>query len=151
MMRGIALLGLDALSSAAYGPEALLTVLLPLGLVGLRAMLPLTLAIVVLLTVVFLSYRQTIDAYPGGGGSYTVAKENLGRCICSSESRATSATHARDEQLVNAPHGARLRRAPLCHAGRIFASARSRVPAPRGCGCPTARSHRAIRNLRHEA
>jgi len=79
VLRGIPLLGLDALSSAAYGPEALITVLLPLGLGALRYVLPLTLAIVALLTAVFLSYRQTIDAYPGGGGSYTVARENLGR------------------------------------------------------------------------
>jgi amino acid transporter len=78
-LRGIPLLGLDALSSAAYGPEALLTVLLPLGVAGLRYVLPLTLAIVAVLTTVFLSYRQIIPAYPNGGGSYVVAKENLGR------------------------------------------------------------------------
>jgi amino acid transporter len=76
--RGVPILGLDALASAAYGPEALLTVLLPLGVVGLSYVLPLTLAIVVLLVIVCLSYAQTIRAYPNGGGSYTVAKENLG-------------------------------------------------------------------------
>lgn len=76
---GVPILGLDALASAAYGPEALLTVLLPLGVGALRYMLPLTLAIVVLLALVNLSYRQTILAYPQGGGSYTVAKENLSR------------------------------------------------------------------------
>jgi amino acid transporter len=75
---GIPTFGLDALSSAAYGPEAALTVLLPLGAVGLVYILPLTAAIVVLLGVVFLSYRQTIAAYPNGGGSYTVARANLG-------------------------------------------------------------------------
>lgn len=79
VLRGIPLFGLDALSSAAYGPEALLTVLLPLGAAGLRYVLPLTLAIVALLTALFVSYRQTIEAYPSGGGSYTVARENLGR------------------------------------------------------------------------
>src|SRR5258708_29793519 len=75
---GIPIFGLDALSSAAYGPEAARTVLLPLGLLGLTYILPLTTAIIVLLAIVYFSYRQTIAAYPMGGGSYTVAKENLG-------------------------------------------------------------------------
>lgn len=75
---GIPLLGLDALGSAAYGPEAALTLLMPLGLMGLRYITPLIAVVVALLSVVFVSYRQTIAAYPGGGGSYTVAKENLG-------------------------------------------------------------------------
>ncbi len=76
--QGVPTFGLDALSSAAYGPEAALTVLLPLGLAGTGYVLPLTAAIIVLLLIVYVSYRQTIAAYPGGGGSYTVAKENLG-------------------------------------------------------------------------
>ena len=76
--QGIPTFGLDALSSAAYGPEAALTVLLPLGLAGIRYIAPLSAAIIVLLTIVYFSYRQTIAAYPTGGGSYTVAKENLG-------------------------------------------------------------------------
>jgi amino acid transporter len=75
---GVPTFGLDALSSAAYGPEAALTVLLPLGAGGLRLILPITGAIVVLLGIVYISYRQTISAYPNGGGSYTVAHENLG-------------------------------------------------------------------------
>src|SRR5579884_1618406 len=75
---GISTFGLDALSSAAYGPEAALTVLLPLGAAGLAYIMPLSLAVVGLLAIVYFSYRQTIAAYPGGGGSYTVAKENLG-------------------------------------------------------------------------
>ncbi|HEX4352854.1 MAG TPA: amino acid permease, partial [Polyangiales bacterium] len=78
-LTGVPVLGLDALASAAYGPEALLTVLLPLGTLALRPMLPLTGAIALLLLIVFGSYRQTIAAYPNGGGAYTVAKENLGR------------------------------------------------------------------------
>jgi amino acid transporter len=76
--QGIPTFGLDALSSAAYGPEAALTILLPLGLVGVRYVVPLTAAIIALLAIVYFSYRQTIAAYPTGGGSYTVAKENLG-------------------------------------------------------------------------
>jgi hypothetical protein len=75
---GVPTFGLDALSSAAYGPEAALTVLLPLGAAGLTFILPLTVAIVILLGIVYVSYRQTIAAYPNGGGSYTVARENLG-------------------------------------------------------------------------
>jgi amino acid transporter len=75
---GVPTFGLDALSSAAYGPEAALTVLLPLGAAGLTLILPITVAIVILLAIVYVSYRQTIAAYPNGGGSYTVARENLG-------------------------------------------------------------------------
>jgi amino acid transporter len=75
---GIPMLGLDALSSAAYGPEAAMTLLIPLGLAGVHYVWPISLVIIVLLTIVYFSYRQTIAAYPGGGGSYTVARENLG-------------------------------------------------------------------------
>jgi amino acid transporter len=75
---GIPIFGLDALSSAAYGPEAALTLLIPLGLVGVHYIVPVSAAIVLLLTIVFFSYRQTIEAYPQGGGSYTVASKNLG-------------------------------------------------------------------------
>jgi amino acid transporter len=75
---GIPIFGLDALSSAAYGPEAALTLLLPLGLLGVKYIVPVSIAIVVLLGIVYISYRQTIDAYPKGGGSYTVASQNLG-------------------------------------------------------------------------
>jgi amino acid transporter len=75
---GIPIFGLDALSSAAYGPEAALTLLIPLGLLGVKYIVPVSAAIVILLTIVYFSYRQTIDAYPHGGGSYTVASQNLG-------------------------------------------------------------------------
>jgi amino acid transporter len=75
---GIPIFGLDALSSAAYGPEAALTLLIPLGLLGVHYILPVITAIVVLLILVYFSYLQTIEAYPQGGGSYTVASENLG-------------------------------------------------------------------------
>jgi len=78
LLAGIAIFGLDALSSAAYGPEAALTVMRPMGDLGNRYIVPISLGIVALLTIVFFSYRQTIAAYPGGGGSYTVARENLG-------------------------------------------------------------------------
>jgi amino acid transporter len=76
---GIPIFGLDALSSAAYGPEAALTLLIPLGAAGIRYIVPISTCIIVLLSIVYFSYRQTIEAYPGGGGSYTVAHENLGQ------------------------------------------------------------------------
>jgi amino acid transporter len=75
---GIPIFGLDALSSAAYGPEAALTLLIPLGAAGIAYIVPVSLSIIALLIIVYFSYRQTIAAYPGGGGSYTVASENLG-------------------------------------------------------------------------
>jgi amino acid transporter len=77
-LAGIPVFGLDALSSAAYGPEAALTLLIPLGLLGVQYIVPVSTAIVILLVIVYFSYRQTIEAYPHGGGSYTVASQNLG-------------------------------------------------------------------------
>ena len=75
---GLSVFGLDALSSAAYGPEAALTLLIVLGAAGITYIVPITASIIILLTIVYFSYRQTIQAYPNGGGSYTVARENLG-------------------------------------------------------------------------
>src|SRR5437762_10329225 len=75
---GIPIFGLDALSSAAYGPEAALSLLIPLGVLGVQYIIPIIAAIITLLVIVYFSYRQTIAAYPGGGGSYTVARFNLG-------------------------------------------------------------------------
>src|ERR1700733_337777 len=72
-MKGIPIFGLDALSSAAYGPEAALTLLIPLGMAGVVYLWPISISIVILLAIVYVSYRQTIEAYPQGGGSYTVA------------------------------------------------------------------------------
>src|SRR5271154_5802985 len=75
---GVPIFGLDALSSAAYGPEAALSLLIPLGLLGVQYIIPISAAIIILLVIVYFSYRQTIAAYPMGGGSYTVARFNLG-------------------------------------------------------------------------
>jgi amino acid transporter len=75
---GIPIFGLDGLTSAAYGPEAAMTLLIPLGVGGVEYGWRIIAAILILLTIVYFSYRQTIAAYPGGGGSYTVATENLG-------------------------------------------------------------------------
>src|SRR5437870_4959249 len=76
--QGIPIFGLDALSSAAYGPEAALSLLIPLGLLGIRYIVRISAAIITLLVIVYFSYRQTIAAYPSAGGSYTVARFNLG-------------------------------------------------------------------------
>ena len=76
---GLAALSLDALSSVAYGPEAIVVVLAAAGTVGLEYTVPVTIAIVVLLAVLVISYRQVIAAFPGGGGAYAVAGRHLGR------------------------------------------------------------------------
>ena len=78
VFEGLPAMGLDGLGSAAYGPEAALTVLAPLGAAGLGAIGPITWVILALLAMLFLSYWQTITAYPSSGGSYTVAAENIG-------------------------------------------------------------------------
>ena len=73
--------GLDALSSAAYGPGAALTILIPRGLAGVAYTISIGLTVIVLLSIVYLSYRQTIAAYPTGGGSYIMASANLGQRV----------------------------------------------------------------------
>ena len=77
-LEGLAALSLDALSSVAYGPEAIVIVLVAAGTVGLSYALPVTGAIVLLLAVLVISYRQIIAAFPGGGGAYAVASKHLG-------------------------------------------------------------------------
>jgi amino acid transporter len=74
----LAVLSSDAISSVAYATEQTLLVLVVLGAAALNYVVPISAVIVGLLVLVALSYRQTVFAYPGGGGSYTVAKDNLG-------------------------------------------------------------------------
>src|SRR6516225_1149821 len=76
---GIAALSLDALSSVAYGPQAIVIVLAAAGAAALAYTVPVTLAIVVLLAVLVVSYRQVIEAFPSGGGAYAVSSRHLGR------------------------------------------------------------------------
>ncbi len=78
-LEGLAALSLDALSSVAYGPQAIVIALVAAGAVGLGYTLPVTGAIVVLLAVLVISYRQVIEAFPQGGGAYAVAGRHLGR------------------------------------------------------------------------
>jgi amino acid transporter len=75
---GLAALSLDALSSVAYGPEAILVVLVTAGAAALKYSLPITGAIVVLLAALVISYQQVIEAFPNGGGAYAVSKRHLG-------------------------------------------------------------------------
>ncbi len=77
-VEGLSALSLDALTSVAYGPEAIIVVLALGGAGALHLVLPITIVIVVLLAVLVFSYRQVIDAYPGGGGAYAVSRANLG-------------------------------------------------------------------------
>ncbi len=79
MIGGLAALSLDAMSSVAYGPEAMVLVLVAAGAGALKYTVPITLVITGMLVLLVLSYSQVIAAHPEGGGSYAVAKVNLGR------------------------------------------------------------------------
>jgi amino acid transporter len=78
---GLAALSLDALSSVAYGPEAMMTVLILAGTGALTNVVPLTVVITVMLVLLVVSYSQVIEAHPEGGGAYSVAKANLGSWV----------------------------------------------------------------------
>lgn len=75
---GLAVFASDALSSTAYATQEMLVILAAAGTAALGLAFPISLAIVVLLLVVVVSYEQTIHAYPNGGGAYVVSRENLG-------------------------------------------------------------------------
>src|SRR3954447_6485033 len=75
---GLAILSSDALSSVAYATEEILRVLILAGGSALAVASPIAIVIAAILAIVVFSYRQTIHAYPGGGGAYIVAKDNLG-------------------------------------------------------------------------
>ena len=76
---GLSALSLDALSSVAYGSEAIVLVLVTAGVSAISLTLPIACAITALLLVLVLSYRQVIAVHPDGGGAYAVAKRQLGR------------------------------------------------------------------------
>jgi amino acid transporter len=80
-VQALPILSSDALSSVAYATEAALGILILGGSAALRLSVPITLAIIGLISIVVLSYRQAIAAYPNGGGSYVVARDNLGRNV----------------------------------------------------------------------
>src|SRR5271156_2620121 len=76
--KALSTLSSDALSSVAYATDAILYVLAAFSLAAASWSLPIALMISGLLVILTMSYSQTIDAYPNGGGAYTVAKDNLG-------------------------------------------------------------------------
>ncbi len=78
-LTGLAVLSSDALSSVAYATDFILVTLLAGGVQALGYALPISVVIASLLAIVAFSYRQTIHAYPTGGGAYIVAKENIGQ------------------------------------------------------------------------
>jgi amino acid transporter len=75
---GLAVFAGDALSSIAYAPQETLVILAAAGAAGLWYSFPIAIAVSLLLLIVTISYQQTIHAYPGGGGAYIVARDNLG-------------------------------------------------------------------------
>jgi amino acid transporter len=77
-LEGVPAMGLDGLGSSAYGPEAALSVLIPLGVAAPFYLGPIMIPTLALLAILYISYRQTIEAYPTSGGAYTVVKENIG-------------------------------------------------------------------------
>ena len=77
-VEGLSALSLDALTSVAYGPQAILFVLAAAGATALHLIFPITVAIVGLLVILVISYRQVINAYPQGGGAYAVSLDNFG-------------------------------------------------------------------------
>ena len=82
---GLAVLSSDALSSVAYATEEILRVLMIGGIAALGFVTPIGMVIAAMLAVLVFSYRQTIHAYPSGGGAYIVAKDNLGRLVLDSK------------------------------------------------------------------
>jgi amino acid transporter len=78
-IKALPILSSDALSSVAYGTEALMTILVLAGIAAISFTIPVSIAVLVVLFTVVISYSQVIKGYPQGGGSYAVASENLGR------------------------------------------------------------------------
>lgn len=89
---GLAALSLDALSSVAYGPEAIVLILVAAGTGAISYSLPITVAITVLLGVLVISYGQVIAAHPEGGGAYAVAKADLGSAVSQLAAASSSST-----------------------------------------------------------
>ena len=75
---GLAVFASDALSSTAYATQEIMIILAIAGSAALGYVVPISIAIVILMVIVTISYEQTIHAYPGGGGAYIVARDNLG-------------------------------------------------------------------------
>jgi amino acid transporter len=121
VLAGVAAMGLDALCSAAYGPEAALTMLAAAGAVGLRQIVPITGVILALLAALALSYWQTIAAYPNNGGSYVVATDNLGTGAGLLAAAALMIDYTLNVAVgISAGVGALTSAVPLLHAGTLW-------------------------------
>ena len=152
-VEGLSALSLDALTSVAYGPQAILFVLAAAGATALHLIFPITLAIVGLLAILVTSYRQVINAYPHGGGAYAVSRDNFGPKVSELagavldrrlhldrrglDRRRRRTVHLR-LPLDGALHGPDVPRHPGCH--HRSQSARSRGERPR-LSCPYPRVH----------
>jgi amino acid transporter len=78
-IKALAVFGSDAISSSAYATQASLVILMAAGSAAMGVSMYTALAIAIMLSIVSFSYRQTVQAYPQGGGSYNVSSENLGK------------------------------------------------------------------------
>ena len=117
-VEGLSALSLDALTSVAYGPEAIIVVLAVAGAGALHLVLPITIAIVVLLAILVFSYRQVIDAYPQGGGAYAVSRANLGAHASLVAAAVTRRRlHADRRRLHRGRRGLAHLRLPVAHRG----------------------------------
>ena len=99
-IQALPILSSDALSSVAYATDAALGVLILAGSGALKLSIPITLTIIALIGIVVLSYRQTIEAYPQGGGAYVVGRENLGTAA----SLVAAASLDRKSTRLNSSH-----------------------------------------------
>ena len=99
---GLAVFASDALSSTAYATQEILGVIAIAGTVAYGYLFPISLAIVTLLIIVTISYEQTIHAYPGGGGAYIVARDNLGELPAQTAGAAMGSVFAPTKIIVGA-------------------------------------------------
>ena len=121
ILAGVPAIGLDAFSSASYGPEAALAILAAAGAAGLGQIVPITGAIVALLVILALSYWQTIAAYPNNGGSYIVAKHNLGTGAGLLAAAALMIDYTLNVSVgISAGVGALTSAVPALHAGTLW-------------------------------
>ena len=121
ILAGVPAMGLDAFSSASYGPEATLAILAAAGAAGVGRIVPITCAIVALLVILFLSYWQTIAAYPNNGGSYIVAKDNLGTGAGLLAAAALMIDYTLNVSVgISAGVGALTSAVPALHAGTLW-------------------------------
>jgi amino acid transporter len=119
-LQGVPAMGLDGLSSSAYGPEAALTVLIPAGAAALAWLGWIMVPILALLAILYVSYRQTIRAYPTNGGAYTVSKENLGANASLLAAAALMIDYALNVAVgISAGVGALVSAAPALHPSML--------------------------------